>query len=99
MANVNTNPAVAHSPVTSFRGRPADAPPNEVPGPGSYSKKPKQTNRATKFGSAKRGLPINTAAVPGPGAYGIRDSLGESPRYTFRPKTTEKSRNFTPGPG
>ena len=55
------------------------------------------TNLSSSFGGKGKGyslsgrtlIPTEKSETPGPGAYVHRSTIGESPKFTMRPKTTE----------
>jgi len=78
-----------------------------VPGPGAYSSVQGESmvmskNPTAVFGKSKRDGPAKVKVVPGPGAYDSKPRVGkEGKKFSLsgRPKSCEKTRNASPGPG
>lgn len=57
-----------------------------VPGPGAYTKEVKKDTPSFGFGSSLRASKTdpNRYSEPGPGAYEIKNKVGELPSYTSK---------------
>lgn len=77
---------------------------NRTPGPGTYAPTDQIMSQKSaapnwRIGSSQRGPLSYVGTAPGPGAYAAKDSIGEGPKSSMRPRTAVMLRNGNPGPG
>lgn len=73
------------------------------PGPGGYNpdyKNVKQSAPGVAFGSPSKSASKGDSAIPGPGQYALKTTVGtEGPAYGIRGRQESKIENKAPGPG
>lgn len=74
------------------------------PGPGAYAPIDKVASQKSNapgwaIGTSQRGPLSYIGQSPGPGSYSARNTIGEGPKSSMRPRTAVMLRNMNPGPG
>jgi len=74
------------------------------PGPGAYAPADRFVSQKANapgwgIGTSQRGPLSYIGQSPGPGSYSARDTIGEGPKSSMRPRTAVMLKNINPGPG
>lgn len=74
------------------------------PGPGAYVPADRVASQKTKspiciIGTSQRPPLSLIGRTPGPGSYSLKETIGEGPKHSMRPRTAVILRNSNPGPG